>query len=362
MRLHVPWIMILIGGFSFLFLTLTGSDSPVRASVGAAAIIGSTVNPLDTTLNPASFDLGSVGHGQKELLSFELINNSASPLEITNIRPSCGCMKMTTSTRFSIEPGQKQEIRFSLSLGRGWGNFSKKIDIYGAENRRLHTLPVKAMFHPGVRTDAMELVFTTSKKDDIPTAKTRLVFSASGGRTSPVLTDLKSSDSRISFQLPQRDDATGQTTLSVQAASNWPTGRFSAQITGLCNGLPFIVPVRGQAFGLLVHKPHSWNLRQIHVSGCSPETSSLKRAAGWPRKSLDTRRGCPPDIEGLDISLSNTPQKDGSVLIKAFASEPIPRINKGFFGNVIITTNIPEESRVSIPLMGVVSPQRKGQR
>ena len=143
MRLHVPWIMILIGGFSFLFLTLTGSDSPVRASVGAAAIIGSTVNPLDTTLNPASFDLGSVGHGQKELLSFELINNSASPLEITNIRPSCGCMKMTTSTRFSIEPGQKQEIRFSLSLGRGWGNFSKNIDIYGAENRRLHTFEAR---------------------------------------------------------------------------------------------------------------------------------------------------------------------------------------------------------------------------
>ncbi|NCG57452.1 MAG: hypothetical protein GWP35_11185, partial [Proteobacteria bacterium] len=73
MRLYVPWIMILIGGFCFLFLTLAGPDFPVTAGVGAASSNESTANPLDITLNPTSLDLGSVGHGQKDLLSFELI-------------------------------------------------------------------------------------------------------------------------------------------------------------------------------------------------------------------------------------------------------------------------------------------------
>ena len=307
-------------------------------------------------LQPARLDLGAVGHGGKYPdLAFKVTNNTGKPQTIT-IRPSCGCMKLKGSSRLTLEAGAIQEIDFQLTLGRGWGVFSKRIDLVDSNRRVLATFPVNALFHPGVKTSSMEAVLTTSPVSALPESKTRISFTDTN--KTPVLSDLKSEDPRIEFEIIPADKS-GVVTLEVRSLSTWPAGRFSTMVTGLCNGLPFKLPVRGRAFGSLIHEPHSWNLKQIRDPSPSPETLILRRADGKPLEILEMQVEWLRPVDGFEVSLSQETLKDGSVKITATPVDPIPKVNKGFYGKVVFTTNVEEEPTVRVDLLGVTQIPRK---
>lgn len=338
------WIMpcfILLG---FLPCIASGSaiPDPIQTSSGES-------QKLD--LQPKGLDLGAVGHGQKyPALTFQVTNTGDTPQTFT-IRPSCGCMKLTCPPTITVEAESTQEIGFQLSLGRGWGVFSKRIDLVDGNRRVLASFPVKALFHPGVKTGSMEAVLTTSPILTLPESKTRVDFISES--KSPVLSDLKSTDPRIEFEIVQTDQP-GVTSLEVRSLSTWPAGRFSSTITGLCNGLPFKLPVRGRAFGSLIHEPHSWNLKQVRDLTINPEALTIRRADGKPLKITEMKLEWLRPVDGFQVELSQETLKDGSVKISAKALDPLPKVNKGFYGKVVLTTDVETEPTVRIDLLGVI--------
>ena len=345
----------------FLLPNLLAADSQPGEAPRPASRPEVTKSAPLIQLKPASLDLGAVGHGRKyDKLSFQ-VRNSGDQQQSLSIRPSCGCMKLLGQPVLTLEPGEQKSVDFRLTLGRGWGTFSKRIDLVGAQQRVMASFPVKALFHPNVRTSAMEVVLTTSRDRSLPESSGRLIFNNSKG-PAPVLTELQSADPRIVFKTVESVHPEQETILEVRSLPTWPAGRFSSQITGLCNGLPFILPVRGRAFGALVHEPHSWNLKQVRNTEISSETLIIRRADAKPLTILGMNVEWLRAVDGFRVELSQEALNDGSVKISVKALDPLPEVNKGFYGKVVLTTNVEEEPTIKIDLLGVIQLPRKGLR
>jgi hypothetical protein len=126
------------------------------------------------------------------------------------------------------------------------------------------------------------------------------------------------------------------------------------QINGLCNGLPFIMPIRGRAFGLVVHQPQSWNLNQVNQSGFAESTLKLRRADGKALKVLDSSLELTRSPTGLDISFAIQSLDDGSVEIRAYIADPFPTTAGGIYGKLNLTLDTGESEPLVVDLLGVI--------
>jgi hypothetical protein len=303
-------------------------------------------------LEPTSIDLGRVGHGDKRLLEFQIINMTKEPVQITSIRPSCGCMKMRPhDVRTPLGPGERRKFQFDLSLGRGWGAFSKKVEVL-IGNLPVVRLPVLANFHPTVRPSSRDLVLSTSTAGPTSGSSQILELTQSGTTAPPTIEKLKSSAPHFKVRLlaPKGNRAR----IEVTATEGISRGRFVGQIDGLCNGLPFIMPIRGRAFGLVVHQPQSWNLNQVNQSGFAESTLKLRRADGKALKVLDSSLELTRSPTGLDISFAMQSLDDGSVEIRAYIADPFPTTAGGIYGKLNLTLDTGESEPLVVDLLGVI--------
>ena len=205
----------------------------------------------------------------------------------------------------------------------------------------------------------MEVVLTTSPERQLPESTSSIVFNNSKG-PAPVLTNLQSDDPRILIKRVESVHPDQDTTLEIHSLATWPAGRFSSRITGMCNGLPFILPVRGRAFGALIHEPHSWNLKQVRDTETSTETLIVRRADGKPLEIETMSVEWLRSVDGFRVELSQEPWTNGAVKISIKALDPLPAVNKGFYGKVVLTTDVKEEPSIKIDLLGVIQLPRKG--
>ena len=308
-------------------------------------------------LSPRQLDVGIVGHGQKKTLEFQVINVTREPVQLTKIRPTCGCMKMKPhDVRTPLGPGEKRTFRFELSLGRGWGSFSKKIEVH-VGNQAVLRLPVIASHHPGIRTSRRELVLSTSTVAEIPEATQVVEFEQISTQQAPTITELTSSDSM--FRVRLLEPVKNRARVEVTARQGSSKDRFVGQIHGLCNGLPFIVPIRGRAFGLVVYQPQAWNLNQVKQSGFSDSVLTLRRGDGKPLKVTDTQLELIRNTSGIELSFTSKNLADGAVQILAFVAEPFPSTAGGIYGKLKVTLDAEDTKPLIIDLLGVVRAGRR---
>ncbi len=74
------------------------------------------------------YNFGTVQPGEKILHSFKVENQGDSNLEITEVRPSCGCTTAGSWSRL-IKPGESGNIPVQLDTGRFKGELTKTISI-----------------------------------------------------------------------------------------------------------------------------------------------------------------------------------------------------------------------------------------
>jgi hypothetical protein len=308
-------------------------------------------------LSPKQLDVGIVGHGQKKTLEFQVINLTREPIQLSKIRPTCGCMKMKPhDVRTPLGPGEKRTFRFELSLGRGWGSFSKKIEVH-VGNQAVLRLPVIASHHPGIRTSRRELVLSTSTVAEIAEATQVVEFEQISANQAPTITDLNSSDSM--FRVRLLEPVKNRARVEVTARQGSTTDRFVGQIHGLCNGLPFTVPIRGRAFGLVLYQPQAWNLNQVKQAGFSDSVLTLRRVDGKPLKVTDTQLDLIRNTSGVELSFTTKSLADGTVQILAFVAEPFPSTAGGIYGKLKVTLDIEDPKPLVIDLLGVVRAGRR---
>lgn len=333
-RYHLTWVLCL-----FLALILA---SPASGQQADAAV----------RLEPSSISLGPVGHGMKKVLQFSIINQTKSMVQISQIRPTCGCMKMRPhDIRTPLAPMETRSFQVDLSLGRGWGQFAKKIAITVGGQPPLY-LPVDAQFHPGFKVSALEMVLATATGHQIPESKSSIQILHVNGTQSPEITDLRSSDPafKASISAKMKD----RVVIELEATGELPPGRFAGKVEGMCNGLPFMIPYRGRSFQEVVYSPQSWNLNQIKKAGFCDKTLILRSADGKPLKVISCRVELSRLPDGLDISVTPERKDDGSVEIRAYAADPFPLKSGGIYGKVTIQLDHPKQKEVVVDLLGVV--------
>ena len=317
------------------------------------------VNPLQgqqssasIAIKPAKIDLGKVGHGEKRLLEFSVVNQTKSEVEINRIRPTCGCMKILPhDIRTPLGPAESRSFQFELSLGRGWGSFKKKIEISLSGQASVY-LPVEAQFHPGFRSSALEVVLATALSVKIPESKGKIEIINLNGTDPPHISELRTSNPK--FQATVAANLKDRSVIEVVASSDFPPGRFNGKIEGKCNGLPFIIPLRGRAFQHVIHDPQSWNLNQVKKSGFAEKTLKLRRADGKPLRVLSCRAELTRFPISLDLSLTSRALDDGTVEIQAYIADPFPLQSGGIYGKVTMVLDSPDQKEIVVDLLGVV--------
>ena len=86
---------------------------------------------------------------------------------------------------------------------------------------------------------------------------------------------------------------------------------------------------------------------------------TVSRADGKPLTIESMRVEWLRPVDGFQVTLLQESQNDGSIIIKAIATEPVPKVNKGFYGKVILTTGLEEEPQIEIDLLGVIQLPKK---
>lgn len=72
--------------------------------------------------------LGDLEQGSIKDFSFEVMNRGDVPLEIKEVRPTCGCTS-TGKSKFTLKPGAKGTIPFKFTTGRFSGQQHKAVTV-----------------------------------------------------------------------------------------------------------------------------------------------------------------------------------------------------------------------------------------
>lgn len=303
-------------------------------------------------LEPAKIELGNVGHGHRQTIQFSVVNQTKGELTIEKIRPTCGCIKILPhDLRTPLGPTETRSFSAEISLGRGWGAFHKKIEVSIRGQGSLF-LPVDAWFHPDFRISALDMVFATAGAVQIPESTRTIEIINKTGGDAPEITELRTEDPRWQARLLKT--LADRCVIEVTASSQFPTGRIVGKVHGLCNGLPFIIPLRGRSFEHVIYEPQAWNLKQVQKSGFSTQTLKLRRADGKPLRVLSSRVDLSRTLPGLDISVTQKVLDDGSVQLQAYIAEPIPLKPGSFFGKITLSLDSKDEQQLVIDLLGLV--------
>lgn len=96
-----------------------------------------TIQWLDSTR-----DFGTIPEGQKLDVSFRFRNTGASPLVITNVRPSCGCTVADPTGQKPVAPGAEGSINATFN-SEGHPGVNRKTlfvtaNTKGSQNYSLH--------------------------------------------------------------------------------------------------------------------------------------------------------------------------------------------------------------------------------
>jgi hypothetical protein len=337
MPIPAPLRALLLGALCLL--------APCLAAPAADVGIGAG----EPVLDPPMFRLGDVGHREERVVAFALTNPGDTPLEITEVRPSCSCLEVSFDES-PIPAGGKREGTAKVSFGRGFGNFHKQVDFTLAGHRSPLVLHLYANFHPGIRVDALELVLDAHLGGGGPRPSTVYeIRSVSPKGPPPEVTELlvERSDQVTARLL---EPAIERARIEIAAAATHPEGVIGAEVTAKVNGRLLVLPVRGTVHRGIRLEPAQVNFNVVRAPEDRIERIELIPVDGRPFElgaiRYEPRRGSiavTPEIAPL-------PREDGGWTLEL--KLPPGEATGGFGGTVFVATDHPEKPEVVITVFG----------
>jgi hypothetical protein len=205
----------------------------IRNLLALALVVSSTSWALagswaDGLFEELSKDFGPVPRGPTLEHSFRLVNRTSSPVHVSNVRVSCGCVQATAS-REDIAPGKEAAIIARMDTRRFTG--SKSVTIYVTFDQP--------------SWDEAQLVVQAYGRDDIamsPDAFEMGRISKGTGPASDVNVDLRGGDWRIlsgsadsnyvRVKVKKLNESTGEANYQVEARlrPDTPVGRWYTDV------------------------------------------------------------------------------------------------------------------------------------
>jgi hypothetical protein len=228
-----------------------------------------------------SHDFGTVARGAQLTHSFTLTNIYSVPLEITDIRVTCGCVKPTPSTRV-LKPQEKAQLNIVMDSSRFSG--PKSVTVYvtvGPEFISTASIHLTANARPDVVLNPGQINFGVVGQGQTLTQVLDVEYA--GFFDWRVTEVVKSAAAPYDVVVEQRyrEAARGRQPgragyrLTVTLRADAPAGPLSQELVLKTNepagGSQFItVPVEGNIQATLSVKPDAVNLGRVKVGADTP--------------------------------------------------------------------------------------------
>jgi hypothetical protein len=98
------------------------------------------------TFERDTIDYGTIAHNADGYRYFKFTNTGKSPLLISSVRSSCGCL-VATWPQYPIQPGQSDKIRAHYATDR-IGRFRKTLTMTSNANPPIHILWIQGNVLP----------------------------------------------------------------------------------------------------------------------------------------------------------------------------------------------------------------------
>ncbi len=315
-----------------------------------ATIPAARADAAEPTIEPTMVQIGTVGHREQKRVVFRVHNPGPEPLVITNVHPSCSCISVQFD-RSPIAAGAGRDGFADVSFGRGFGNFHKQIDVVIQGRRDPLTVHLLANFHPGIRTDQLEIVLdgVVGGGGAIPTVVYEIRSVTPKGPPPEVTQVAIGNSEHVTAKIlePGRE----RVRIEVGIAPEHPEGRIQAELTAQVNGRLVVVPIRGTVYrGIRLDPP------QVNFNVVKTPEDHVERIDLIPVDDL------PFQIEAIryiprTASLAISPRvekvaREGGGWTLILTLDPEQGAQGGFGGTLVVDTDHPDKLKLEITVFG----------
>lgn len=299
-------------------------------------------------------DVGRVPVGQRIEAEFTLRNEGTETLEITEVKPACGCTVAEYDKK--IDPGASGTVHASVDTSRISGPNAKAITVYtnDAANPRLQ-LTIKSEVRPYLIAQPGYARFTRLVHGDQDQKADQLLMADDFEDLKIVDVESPRDWIEVSYReatADERDpDLPGrQWTLEVTATKDAPPGPLADYIkvtTNHPNQTVLDIPVSGFVRPMVAVTPH-----EVDFGSVDPDEEQswgvLVRNFGSGAMKLTAVENTVP---GMKVEVE--PIEDGQQYKIVF--QPTRDMAKGeFSGHVALSTNLPAEETITVEMTGEV--------
>ena len=316
--------------------------------------------------DPPAIEIGAVGHRQKVPFEWKFTNGTGDKIDVLKVSESCGCLS-SEDLRLTLQPGESATGRTVLSVGTNFGSMQKYVlvtirHVATSRNETLK-LPIRWKCHPGlVRPKPGSFSLTGAVGTVTEEGESQVTLKRVKRTGTPLqLEELRAdglSKSAGQFDVTQ-ESRPDEVTLTVRLRPTHPESRVSGYVKAKVDGLPIVIPVRGQVYRGLRTDPNYFQFGQIRNPRKAVQTVAVTAVDGveFDITSIDADPTC--------VEVEFEPREGGGFIITARPAVPYPDVEKNTTmkcKEVVVTTTHPDKPELRLRVLGIHVPahQRTG--
>jgi len=315
---------------------------------GLALVRPASAGWADSLFDESSKDFGSVAHGQVLTHTFHIKNNTGSPVTITGIRVSCGCVSAYANSGY-LAPGQETSLVAKMDTSRFFNVRTVTVFVtFGQPSFDEVRLTVQANSRNDFVVTPDHLAFGAIKRGTTtPSTVTISFYGAPGAK----VTEVKGESNYVQTSIQEVKTQGGEVAyqLTAKLRDDTPVGKWFTDVWVKTNipSMPQVrVPLTVEIESALSVSPEAADLGSVAV-GKEVEKRIIVRAVK-PFKVTA--------IEGVDAQLSVTEQsqdaKTAHVLVLKLKPEKAGDLKRV----VRIVTDLPEDNKAEFRVTAQVAP------
>ena len=331
----------------------TSAASATSATSAASAATAGATQPKAVAVQPIK-DVGSVPKGDKVTQDFEIRNDGNAALEITDVKPACGCT--VASYDRTILPGKTGKVHVVVDTASFTGPVAKGVTVFtnDASNPQVE-LTVRAKIDPYIAVKPGFARYTIVKDEAKEGTIVQTLYAPDGSPMDIVKVDSPWPFLAVSFREAQEGERlpevkSKQWRVETKLSSDAPVGPLAGMVTVHTNHAKqklVEIPVSGFVRPVLAVTPPKADFGQIDVKEPQRRVLDVKNFATEPIKVI----GVDPPGQGIEAKVE--PLEEGReytvrlTLNSGMAKGP-------FHGKLTIHTDSPKSPVLEVELVGTV--------
>lgn len=318
-----------------------------------AAQVAQGAKPKAVVAQPI-LDVGKKPKGEKLIGEFVIRNEGNAPLEISEVRPACGCT-VADFTK-TIAPGQSGTIKLTIDTADLSGPTSKGATVYTSDvdNPQIE-LTVRAIVDPYIFVKPGYARYITVQNEPKEGTIGQTLWAPDGTSFDVVKVDSPWPYLTTSFReakdAERQADAKGkQWYVEMHLANSAPVGPLADMVRVTTNHpkQPTVeIPVSGFVRPVLAVTPPEGDLGKIELK------EPLKRTLGVRNFATEDIKVTGAQVDNPNVEAKIEPIKEGREYVVRVILKP--ELGKGPFKFIVtLTTDSPKVPVVKVPVEGIV--------